>query len=102
MGFDVSTGIEERSPEHRVYPNPVLDEIFIDLDLPSAENQEVVFELFDLTGKGVFMERCSISENRFQLSGRGLSDGIYLYRIYGPEQGAVLFTGKVILRLTNR
>jgi lysophospholipase L1-like esterase len=102
VNFAVSTRMSEKDLDHRVYPNPVQHELFIDLDLETAGLREVIFELYDMTGKSMFRESCSTSKNSFQLQGRGLSDGVYLYRIYGPENGKVLFTGKVILRLSGR
>jgi hypothetical protein len=84
-----------------VYPNPFLEYLYVDI-LPNDESSEAVLEIFDLTGKKLFVDNIQINpseKTQYSLneqwgSVQSLSRGTYILRIKldsGKE-----FTGKIV------
>lgn len=87
----VLTGIEDMEDQSviNVYPNPVTDEILIDMnDLPHS----CTFELLDAQGKLIQQTVLNRLNNRVNLS--ELNRGMYLYRIASDNRQ--IKTGKII------
>jgi hypothetical protein len=82
---------------HKVWPNPMEENGYIGYTL--FQNEEIEFELMDLSGRTVFKENFG-----FQTSGEHanllelsfLSEGNYIYVLKGS--GQQLFTGKIVIR----
>ena len=95
--FKVADGIDPEllGLDFQLYPNPVQDELF--LNLRSEENQQIEFEILDLQGKSlVHLEQKLWAGNDFshQLQVAHLARGMYLYRIRYKEN---VFGGKITL-----
>ena len=99
--FASYTGEPESHEINLVYPNPATHQLFINLnELPNIQNG-VIFELFDLTGKKVIHKELEDPHSEIRLSGIGLMDGVYLYRLTDRTLRIPLHTGKVLLRLSG-
>jgi len=88
-----SLGLDETAiSQIKVYPNPFMDELSIELNL--FENP-AEFVLFDLNGKELFRQAISSSgeSNRIEITTE-LSSGMYIYHLY--ENDRVLKSGKLI------
>ncbi|MEZ5072413.1 MAG: putative Ig domain-containing protein, partial [Bacteroidales bacterium] len=83
----------------RVYPNPVTDQVAVDLSESFDPSQEVRFQLVDLTGRTVYGVRLDDRTTTIDLRHTGLSDGMYLYRISGVNETRMIQTGRLMLRL---
>lgn len=92
---DVSNAIDENSiwGQVKVYPNPVNDQFTIALPAErSSEKLDVV--ITDLTGKLVYKEGLSGSENTFRLT-PDLEKGMYIVSLHSSKQ--VLFKTKIFI-----
>jgi len=77
----------------KVHPNPFSD--FTTFRIYGKEiHDKVDFELFDLRGQLV-KEASNISGSQYQMSGKGLTPGIYLFK-FSSESHAIE-VGKVIV-----
>ncbi len=81
------------------YPNPFNPVTTLEFDIP--ENGATRLSLFDLTGKEVMTiidRELSAGHYRFQLDGRDLVSGIYIYQIQvNGQKESYLATRKLIL-----
>ncbi len=74
----MTTGINHNSLETvNIYPNPVLDDLFIDF---GDIQEEVSLSLIDLKGKVLFTEE-NVNDKVFKLSLRNYGNGVYIIRI---------------------
>jgi hypothetical protein len=68
------------------YPNPVAD--YLNVSFNFNDNQDIVLELSDITGKKVYLERYNnligIEEKSINFS--NLKSGIYILSIYNPQK----------------
>jgi len=87
-GFPLGIG-SESSPLASIYPNPAHEYITFDF---AGEYHQVIFELFDLTGRSLLLKQV---ENGERLNLEEYQSGIYLYRISGDEQ---IQTGKLMIK----
>ncbi len=65
----------------RGYPNPVNDQLFIDL----AEHQISIIKVFDQTGKMVLIKSTGLDKNLISLSVGQLSKGIYSVKLLAED-----------------
>lgn len=81
LSFTFVTGIEEKTKSDiHVYPNPFLDELYINLN----DGQELnAIEIYDLSGKMVHQSAKLNGQNRIDLN--GLEKGLYQMRVYTSE-----------------
>lgn len=59
------------------------------------ENDIAELDIYDITGKLVYKYELNVSENQLAISHKGLSNGIYLYKIKVNEQ--VVKSSKLII-----
>lgn len=71
------TGLSEKAEEFVVYPNPVVDELFIDYNISS----DCRFEIYDILGKKLQTNILKSSENKFIVSMKSYNQGIYFYKL---------------------
>jgi hypothetical protein len=64
----------------KVYPNPVTDELTIEI-LDGMKDGLVTVELFDLPGKKVFSLKIPISSSKGSVNLSGVKNGIYLLKV---------------------
>jgi len=73
------TGIESSlSSRIRIYPNPVSEFLYIDMDIP-----QVRLQLFDIQGRLLMEQEVFLGSNRVNLS--GYPDGTYLLKFLSGE-----------------
>ena len=80
----------------KVYPNPVTDELTIEI-LDGMEDGVVTVELFDLPGKKMFSGQITISSSKGSVNLGGVKNGIYLLKIsdaYGNTQTSRIVVNK--------
>jgi len=82
--YDLTGGI-------KIYPNPAKESFFVKLP-PQMSTENVVIELYDLTGKQVLTEKRNGDAN-IQIQTNKLNAGMYLYKVFG-EKGEV-YNGKL-------
>lgn len=70
------------SPNISVYPNPVVENLIIDLSLSTGAH---VLEIFDLQGQLLRKESIPANVNRLNLSFREFANGIYFMNITNTE-----------------
>lgn len=77
-----------------IYPNPFRD--IIHIDWPESEGKTMVIELYEITGRKLFSERTiSHGRNTVRVTGSSLSRGMYLLRVWTPEDGSG-FTQEIV------
>ena len=76
----------------KVYPNPVKNELNIHLS-NSTELDELI--LYSLSGKIIFQETKTVSNNRIRTNVTSLSPGMYLYS--AKEKGRIVAHGKFMI-----
>lgn len=81
-----------------IYPNPVRDQMLIDLKDLYNYGDRVMFELFDITGKKVMQRELTDRLSKISLSGHGVSNGIYLYFISIKSKQNRSISGKLLVR----
>jgi hypothetical protein len=95
---DLSTEEVEFTPQyHKVWPNPMKEGGYVGYTL--FENQQIEFELRDISGRIVFSENFGFKtqgEHANSLELSFLATGNYLYVLKG--NGQQLFTGKILVR----
>ncbi|MCY4225936.1 MAG: S8 family serine peptidase [Bacteroidetes bacterium] len=83
------TGIPKNFILHGNYPNPFSQRTHIKFDLPSPSS--IVVEVFDLMGRSVLTtipKEFGVGwGNQFAISGDGLSNGVYIYRVHVSSAG---------------
>lgn len=79
----VLTGIEDPADQQAadVYPNPVLNDLFIDLN---GITKSCTFELLDAQGKIILQTLLNVQKNRLNL--HELNSGLYFYRIMSDNE----------------
>ena len=104
--IQVTNGVSTAGPAYevdcRVYPNPVTSELVIEPGSGTVSGEAIRLVLYDMDGRVVYGASGNGVRNRFNLLGRGLGDGLYLYRVCSETGGRVLLSGKVILKLEGR
>jgi hypothetical protein len=98
-----TSGIGGQATDHavRIYPNPVTDRLIIAVEDGHLISQPLIFEVMDLTGKIVMVEKLVNSQTEIGLLGRNLYDGMYFFRISDPARNMIVKTGKVLFKLGN-
>ena len=95
--FDVSIPQEFKLGQN--YPNPFNPVTTLEFDIP--ENAAIQLALFDLSGREVMTiidRELSAGHYRFQLDGRDLVSGIYIYQIQvNGQQESYIAARKLIL-----
>lgn len=95
---DLSTEEVEFTPQyHKVWPNPMKEGGYVGYTL--FEDQQIEFELRDISGRIVFSENFGFKtqgEHANSLELSFLATGNYLYVLKG--NGQQLFTGKILVR----
>jgi hypothetical protein len=78
-------GIRSVDPGFSLYPNPVRDEFYVEMNLTTHQN--VVFEIVDLHGRVMVSEEYLLAPGRQQvdISAADLSAGLYFLRIAGDD-----------------
>jgi len=84
---------EEGVDEILVFPNPTKDNLTVELELKKDES--VYFKLYDLSGKLLLNALLNKEKNTLNL--KGLTKGMYLYRIHDNE-GGLLKNDKLIIQ----
>lgn len=79
------------SPRCSVYPNPVVDEIQVQLDTQS--NGYAFIRISDGLGKTVFAEQCLISGNLVRVPVSALASGNYYFNLQCPQR---VYTGRFV------
>lgn len=89
------TGVQETAASTvvSVYPNPFTD--VTTFSLKGIKQTTYTFELSDVLGKMVKKEE-NITGDKFEISRSGLENGVYFYKIYGPESPIAI--GKLIVK----
>ena len=86
----------------RIYPNPVSDQMIIDLaDYPQSSG-ELLFEAMDLTGKIVLSKELVSSHTEIGMWGKGFQDGYYLFRITDTGRKMIIKSGKILFKATGK
>ncbi len=83
--YSALSSVRAPSEEVRVYPNPAVDEVFLELPVPSGQNIQV--EVY--TSTGVLMETTALrpqGKNRLVMDVVGWRSGFYLIRIETDEE----------------
>lgn len=91
------TNIEEKTPSNisvNAYPNPFSEMTTFEIN-DNKSNETYSFVLIDLLGKQV-KSMNNISNKQFQISRAGLSNGIYLYKIYNAK--SLINIGKLVIQ----
>jgi len=96
---DHGNGIPNNFLLHGNYPNPFSQSTRLSFDLPYPAS--IVLEVFDLMGRNVFT---TIPEdfgagwgNQLEISGAGLSNGLYLYKVHiSSEAGSSEYHGNFV------
>lgn len=70
------------SPNISIYPNPVVENLIIDLSRSTGSH---VLEIFDIQGQLLQKESIPSNENRLNLSFREFANGIYFMNITSAE-----------------
>ncbi len=79
-----TSGIHEEGPDGargsvKVYPNPLQDECQVGFINPASG--QVVFEIFEVTGKRLLREEWQCSKGSCQFRAGGLKEGVYIFQI---------------------
>jgi hypothetical protein len=77
----------------RVFPNPAEDELFLHFE--RRTEKEMVFSLFDVTGRLLLSKPLPAGQEEFYIDVSTLKSGLYVYRISGENGGK---SGKVLKR----
>lgn len=89
--IETSVGDEHQPPGIKVYPNPVNNLLYVELQQASGP---VVFEILDMQGRHLFQEQWEASGKSVQAVDVSLlPDGIY---IYSMTHGGRVFQGKFV------
>ncbi len=84
----------------RIYPNPVTQNLFIEMvDRAGLVGQDLIFELYDLTGSQVFQSILVEDHTEISLEGIGLANGMYFYRLTDVNIRDPLQSGKIVIKL---
>lgn len=70
-----------------VYPNPVLNRVYIDIDEPLSHN--FMLSVFDVLGKEIYPQNFRLDGNRLQINFESLSSGLYFIQILDKQKGYV-------------
>jgi hypothetical protein len=76
-----------------VFPNPAEDELFLHFE--RRTEKEMVFSLFDVTGRLLLNQSLPAGQQEFYIDVSTLKSGLYVYRISGENGGK---SGKVLKR----
>ncbi len=94
--IDGNTGILEKNLNEnvKIYPNPFTETTTFEL-ITNINNSKYFFELYDFLGREVKAIENIIS-NTFQIQRDGLSEGLYIYKLFSEE--GMLGTGKLVVQ----
>ena len=67
------------------FPNPFDNNVTLQIN--SSQQEELVLEVLDLTGRITYQKKVSviIGENTFEIETKNWASGVYTYRLYGKE-----------------
>ncbi len=89
--IETSVDDENQMPDVKVYPNPVNDQLYIELQQASGR---VVFEIMDMQGRHLLRQQWEVSGRSVQaVDVSSLPDGFYIYSI---SNGGKLYQGKLV------
>lgn len=74
------TAIEDQSTSFQIYPNPVIDELFINTNLNAVRNANI--HIHSIDGKVVYQENLAQLSENYSLDISHLPVGIYCLQIY--------------------
>ncbi len=88
LDASIALGVNEKFNDDNnivIYPNPTEDNFYVMLNL--KQNQELIFEIYDITGKMIFSEKQKIAYGNSTklIKTEELSSGIYFLKISGNE-----------------
>ena len=91
---DISIGLEELAEASiGVYPNPVVDELYINIE--GIDNlEDLVLIVSDLSGKEMYSERLYSKSNSVNI-GNLLNNGVYIMSLYSGE--SALYKSKLFI-----
>jgi hypothetical protein len=75
----------------RLSPNPVIDNLFVNIECMDSKNQE--FRFFLLNSSGIIQKNLGFKTNNISISLRGLSSGLYLW--YVLKDNTLIASGKL-------
>lgn len=85
--------INQKNQQFLVYPNPVVNNIYITSFTPVGKDLE--FILFNLKGEIVFRKKV-INQSQFEVNTTNLKEGYYLFKII--ENDRLVQNGKLIIK----
>jgi hypothetical protein len=91
------TGIKKNKtnkPDLKLYPNPSKGEFTIEQPTDFGKNRQL--QIFDISGKLVYLETLPAESSKYQLLLKELVNGLYFYKINSGE-GEEMKHGKIIL-----
>jgi hypothetical protein len=89
-----AVNINEIEQEHvLVYPNPAKNQFNVSHNF-SKQNENIVFNLFDITGQKIFSKQLRSNETTIRI--RELKSGIYIYNI--TQNDVITKTNKLIIK----
>ena len=80
---------------HDVYPNPVIDQAFIDYKLHN-ETMKAKVVVHNILGSAVGAYEMPVFENRVKVQAEELTSGVYFYTVYVDNIGVL--TRKLVVR----
>lgn len=86
---DVGITMVEDGRGIRTYPNPVLNELQIEITLNVPE--DLIFEVFDVIGNRILLKKYDYPGNSFdyKMDMSGIETGIYILRIYSTDKSFI-------------
>lgn len=75
--------IESKDKEIRLYPNPVVD--ILNIEMSKESDQRTVIEIFSIEGKVVFTSIVNSQISVYQINVSKLPIGVYLCRVNNPK-----------------
>ena len=74
-------GVSEaiQNPELRLYPNPVLD--VLNIQIKHLENQKVFLSIFDISGRLISETKPMVRNQQISLSTQPLNSGVFVAQI---------------------
>jgi PKD repeat protein len=86
--IDECTGVEELSSQNvHIYPNPVNDELYIELDGQRSDNFQI--RIMDLTGKTVALFNETANNGLMKINIENLQQGLYSIEVSGKDAGRI-------------
>ncbi len=96
--FTAGTDDPQANGKIRIYPNPATEFVIIETDPGTGAAGLLHLEILDLTGKVVMTEELVRGHNEVALTGRGIYNGMYFFRITDPVMKEVVRSGKILIK----